>query len=77
MNKKVIINNLPFSLTEDRIGAIFVGHGEIVDIELIIDPYTGRSRGCGLLEMKSEQDAQQAIVGNHGNGLRTLEGMSL
>ena len=43
-------------------------------MRVITDRMTGRSRGCGFVEMSSQEDAQQAIDKLNGTD---LEGRSL
>lgn len=39
------IGNLPFTATEDKIGAFFAKCGKVAQVRIITDPETGRSRG--------------------------------
>src|SRR4029077_10862588 len=55
------VGNLPFDTTEDDLHQLFSAHGQIVNAKLITDMETGRSRGCGFVEMSTEEEAKVAI----------------
>jgi RNA recognition motif-containing protein len=61
MEKRLYVGNLPFDLSEDELHELFSAHGQVASTKLITDFNTGRSRGFGFVEMKTEQDAQNAI----------------
>lgn len=61
MEKRLYVGNLPFDTTEDQLHELFAAHGQIVNVKLITDQDTGRSRGFGFVEMSTEQEAQAAI----------------
>ena len=65
-NKKLFVGNLPFSATEDELRQMFGQFGEIVDLKLIIDRMTGRSKGFAFVEFADEATAQAAIEGMNG-----------
>ena len=55
--------NLSFDLTEDDLRQAFEDYGEVESVKLIINKYTGKSRGFGFVEMPSEDEAKSAIEG--------------
>lgn len=61
MNQKLFVGSLPFSSTEDGLKDFFSQAGEVVEVKIITDRYTGKSRGFGFVEMKSEEEAKKAI----------------
>ena len=61
MVKKLYVGNLPYSVTEAQIRALFEQVGEITEVALIMDRETGRPKGFGFVEMATEQAAQEAI----------------
>ena len=65
-NKKLFVGNLPFSATEDELRQMFGQYGEIVDLKLIIDRMTGRSKGFAFVEFADEATAQAAIEAMNG-----------
>ncbi len=72
--RKIFVGNLSWSLTEDMLRDFFAQFGEIVEVKLIIDRATGRSKGIAFVEFAEEAMAQAAIDG--ANGVE-LEGRAL
>jgi len=60
MENKLFVGNLPFSAGEGEIENAFAGHGTVVSVVVIRDRETGRSRGFGFVEMKTEEMAEAA-----------------
>ena len=61
MEKRLYVGNLPFDLSEDQLHELFSVHGQVASTKLITDFNTGRSRGFGFVEMRTEEEAQVAI----------------
>lgn len=57
---KLYVGNLPNSISEEELKAIFKAHGEVQSVKLITDRETGRPKGFGFLEM-SDNAARNAI----------------
>lgn len=55
------MGNLPFSMSEEDLGQLVADFGEVVDVKLITDFNTGRSKGFGFVEF-SDEDAAKAAV---------------
>ncbi len=58
---KLYVGNLPYSATEEGINALFSQYGELESVNLIIDRDTGRAKGFGFVEFKSQSDAEKAL----------------
>ena len=67
--KKLYIGNLPYSVTEDQLRDLFSQFGEIVDLKLITDKMSGRSRGIAFVEYTSDEDANKAIEATNNTEL--------
>lgn len=69
----IYVGNLPYTMSEDELKALFAEHGEVHSVKLIMDHESGRPRGFGFVEMEKE-DARIAIKAISGNevGGRTL-----
>ena len=67
---KLFVGNLPFSVTEESLRAVFAPHGTIDKIALITDRDTGQPRGFGFIEMPSSDAARamQALNGTDFGG---------
>ncbi|MFL7791881.1 MAG: RNA recognition motif domain-containing protein [Anaerolineae bacterium] len=61
MNKKLYVGNLNYNTTENKISELFGEIGEVVSTDLIIDRYSGRSKGFAFVEMAEPSTAQAAI----------------
>jgi RNA recognition motif-containing protein len=61
MSKKLYVGNLNYSTTEGKISELFNEIGEVVSADLIIDRYSGRSKGFAFVEMADQTTAQKAI----------------
>ena len=57
----IYVGNLPYSITESEVEALFAQYGEVSTINLITDPFTGQSKGFGFLEMPTQMHAEEAI----------------
>lgn len=74
MSKKLYVGSLPFSSTENDLRDLFSQHGEVLSVNIIIDKFTGKSRGFGFVEMSDDTAAQNAItaLNNAQLGERTI-----
>ncbi len=62
MSVRLYIGNLPFSVNDDKLRAIFDGNGRsVTDSKVVTDRETGRSRGFGFVEFATEAEGQSAI----------------
>ena len=59
--KKLYVGNLPWSLNNDSLRELFTQYGEITEAVIIMDKYSGRSKGFGFVTFANEADAQRAI----------------
>ncbi len=71
--KKIYVGNLPWSVDDHALSAIFEAFGEVHSSKVITDRETGRSRGFGFIEM-DDGDAMGAIQGLEGH---QIEGRTL
>lgn len=67
---KMYVGNLPFSMDEAGVRALFEKHGAVQSVALINDRETGRPRGFGFVEMASADAARamQALNGQEVGG---------
>jgi RNA recognition motif-containing protein len=61
MGKKLFVGNLPFSMGESELRALFEQKGTVDAITVMRDVDTGRSRGFAFVEMASDEEAAKAI----------------
>jgi cold-inducible RNA-binding protein len=74
MGKKLYVGNLTYGVTDSTLEQMFTAHGTVESAQVIMDRETGRSKGFGFVEMKSDQEAQAAITGLNG---KDVEGRAL
>lgn len=71
---KLYVGGLPYETTEDQLSELFGKVGKVESVKIIIDKFSGRSKGFGFVEMASEKDSQKAIKELDGSkiGDRTI-----
>ena len=70
----IYIGSLSYGTTEDTLKALFNEFGEIQNLKLIKDRFSGRSKGFGFVEMPNNSEADQAIKALNG---RRLDGNNI
>ncbi|HVL15910.1 MAG TPA: RNA-binding protein [Gemmata sp.] len=66
MGKKLYVGNLGWGVTDSQLQELFAPFGTVTSAQVIMDRDTGRSKGFAFVEMGSDQEAQAAINGMHG-----------
>jgi cold-inducible RNA-binding protein len=66
MGKKLYVGNLGYGVTDGELTKMFEPHGTVESAQIIMDRDTGRSKGFGFVEMKSEQEAMAATSALNG-----------
>ncbi len=61
MTAKIFVGNLSWNATEEAMKELFAQVGEVVSVRIVSDPYTGRSKGFGFVELADEAACTQAI----------------
>jgi RNA recognition motif-containing protein len=71
----IYVGNLPFETDDEALRSIFEKYGEVSSAKVIVDQYSGRSRGFAFVEMPNDEQANAAIEEMNGNqvGGRTLK----
>jgi RNA recognition motif-containing protein len=74
MGKRIYVGGLPYSTTDPQLQALFSAHGTVESAQVIVDKFTGRSKGFGFVEMTTDSEAANAIAALNGTELdgRTL-----
>jgi RNA recognition motif-containing protein len=65
----IYAGSLSFQLTEEELKAAFEAFGAVSSARIIMDRYSGRSKGFGFVEMPDEAEAKAAIAGLNGKDL--------
>lgn len=66
-NKKLYIGSLPYDTTEEQLKELFSQAGTVDSATIIMDKFSGRSKGFGFVEMANEEEAQKAIESLNGH----------
>jgi RNA recognition motif-containing protein len=66
MGKNIYVGNLPYDTTGDDLVQLFQSFGTVTSGQVIIDKFSGRSRGFGFVEMANDDEAQAAIEALNG-----------
>jgi RNA recognition motif-containing protein len=66
MGRKLYVGNLTYGVTDSDLQQMFEPHGTVESAQVIMDRETGRSKGFGFVEMKTDQEAQTAIAALNG-----------
>jgi RNA recognition motif-containing protein len=70
----IYVGNLPRTATEESVRELFSEYGEVTEVKILKDQYSGELRGFGFITMSSKADGQKAI--NEINGTE-VDGRSL
>ena len=67
---KIYAGNLSYETTEDELKQAFEQFGQVESASIIIDKYSGKSKGFAFVEMPTEAEAKAAINGLNGQDLK-------
>jgi cold-inducible RNA-binding protein len=59
--KNIYVGNLDFSTTDQDVRALFEPFGQVDNVNLIRDQFSGQPRGFGFVEMANDEEADKAI----------------
>ena len=66
----IYVGNLSFEVIDDDLRQAFEEFGAVESATVIMDKFSGRSRGFGFVEMSTDEEAQTAISGLDGSDLK-------
>jgi cold-inducible RNA-binding protein len=69
MSNKLFVGNLSFNTTENDLQDAFAPHGNVSEVNLMVDRSTGRSRGFAFVTMGTPEEAQAAIGAMNGTSI--------
>lgn len=58
----IYVSNLGFNVQDEGLREFFTPYGEVTSAKVIVDKFTGQSRGFGFVEMPDNAAAQKAIA---------------
>ena len=63
---KVYVGNLPYSVRDKELTELFSSFGEISEAIVIVEKYSGRSKGFGFVTFADDVSAEKAIAEMNG-----------
>ena|SRR5436190_8646411 len=75
MGTRLFVGNLSYETNEVELRDLFTALGNVVEVKVVTDRDTGRSRGFAFVEMSNDGEATKAISELNGRemGGRTLK----
>lgn len=65
-SSKLFVGNIPFTATSESLESYFSQAGDVIEVALMHDKMTGKSRGFGFVTMSDEAGAAKAIESLNG-----------
>ncbi|OFX52630.1 MAG: RNA-binding protein [Bacteroidetes bacterium GWA2_30_7] len=62
----IYVGSLHYDISEEQLKTLFDEYGEVNSVKIIMDKFSGRSKGFGFVEMTNDEDAKKAIEGLNG-----------
>ena len=62
MGAKLYVGNLSWEVKDDDLRELFAKFGELVEVKVMIDNYSGRSKGFAFVTFVDEESAKKAIA---------------
>ncbi len=66
----IYVGNLNYDMSEDDLKNAFEEYGAVESVKIIIDRYSGRSKGFGFIEMNNNEEAKAAMEALSGKELK-------
>ncbi len=65
----IYVGNLNYKVNEEDLKEIFEDYGTVSTSKIIMDKYSGRSKGFGFVTMENDEEANKAIEELNGASL--------
>jgi len=66
MSTKLYVGNLPSDIKEDDLRTMLTEHGQVNEIAVVMDKFSGRARGFAFATMNTQEAANAAILALNG-----------
>lgn len=63
---KLFVGNISFGVSEAQLAELFSQYGEIKEVKMIMDRFSGRPKGIAFVEYTEESAAQAAVEALNG-----------
>jgi RNA recognition motif-containing protein len=70
VNMNIYVGNISYEVTEDDLKQAFGAFGQVENVKIIKDKWSGQPRGFGFVEMPERAEAHSAISGLNGKDLK-------
>lgn len=57
----IYVGNLNYKVNEASLEEVFAEYGEVSEVKIIMDKFSGRSKGFGFVTMDNDEEAKQAV----------------
>ncbi len=57
----IYVGNLNYRVNEDDLTEVFEEYGSVNEVKIIMDKFSGRSKGFGFVTMPNSEEAKKAI----------------
>lgn len=64
---KLYVGNLPYTTDNQQLSDMFAPFGAVVSANIIMDKFSGKSKGFGFVELDTDQSAEAAIAQLNGS----------
>lgn len=66
----IYVGNLHYEINEEFLKSVFVEFGVVESAKIIVDKYSGKSKGFGFVEMPNEEEGLKAIDSLNGKEVK-------
>ncbi len=66
----IYVGNLHYEINEEFLKSVFEEFGAVESAKIIVDKYSGKSKGFGFIEMPNEAEGQKAIDSLNGKEVK-------
>jgi len=73
MGTRLYVGNLSYETTSVELEDLFKEKGEVANCDVVMDRFSGRSKGFAFVEMGSQEDANKAIEELNGKDFQGRE----
>lgn len=65
---KLFVGGIPYSISNQQLEELFAKFGAVSSAQIVMDKFSGQSKGFAFVEMSSDEDAQKAVKELDGYG---------
>ncbi len=69
----IYVGNLDYKVNEEELQELFEEYGSVSSSKIIMDKFSGRSKGFGFVEMDNDDEANEAINNLDGTTMNDRE----